>query len=259
MKIKIFSPEQTTFFPLYPSTVDINSAQIPISRNEGYKNHQLFVVTDGNGILNIEDKIFNLENGDMFYIKKDIPHKYYGFDSSFSTTYISFFGDGFSGMEKYYMLKNYGVYKNKNSDNFKSYAEKLFKEIDTTDNLSKLCSLVFSAVVSFFSETQKEDIPLIEQVLNFLEKNYNRILTLDDILTLYPYSKTKLCRDFKKKYNITIFEMLTDIRLNYARFMIDENPKIKLNEVISSCGFNDLSYFCKLYKRKYGVSPKFKY
>ena len=108
----------------------------------------------------------------------------------------------------------------------------------------------------FWRGAKKESKPSLEQVVSFLEQNYNKNLTLNDILSVYPYSKTKLCRDFKNKYNVTIFEAITDIRLKYAKFMIDENPKTKLSTVISACGFNDASYFCKQYKKRYGVSPK---
>ena len=63
-------------------------------------------------------------------------------------------------------------------------------------------------------------------------------------------------RDFKQKYKITIFEMLTRIRLSHARNMINSNPHLKLTSIAASCGFNDVSYFCKMYKRLYDCSPK---
>lgn len=47
-----------------------------------------------------------------------------------------------------------------------------------------------------------------------------------------------------------------ETRFKNARYMIKSNPEIKLSEVASSCGFNDISYFCKVYKNFYGESPK---
>lgn len=84
------------------------------------------------------------------------------------------------------------------------------------------------------------------------------MITLDDILTFYPHSKSKLCHDFKEKYGLTIFDALIRIRLRNAHYMIKNNPYIKLREIAKACGFNDVSYFCKMYKRYYGETPKLK-
>ena len=86
----------------------------------------------------------------------------------------------------------------------------------------------------------------------------NKMITLDDILTIYPYSKAKLCRDFKNKYSVSIFQMLTNIRLEHAKYMIKDNQHLRLKTVATLCGFNDISYFCKMYKKTYMCSPKTK-
>ena len=82
------------------------------------------------------------------------------------------------------------------------------------------------------------------------------MLSLQDITELYPYSKSKLCRDFSAEYGMSIFDMLTKIRLNHARIMLKSDPSVSLKEVSENCGFNDTSYFCKMYKKAFGVSPK---
>ena len=55
---------------------------------------------------------------------------------------------------------------------------------------------------------------------------------------------------------MTVFEMLTGIRLRHAHNMININPNIALKNVATYCGFSDVSYFCKMYKRFFGYSPK---
>ena len=82
------------------------------------------------------------------------------------------------------------------------------------------------------------------------------MITLEDILTFYPFSKSKLCRDFKAEYNMSIFEKIMETRLKNARYMLKSNPDTKLSTVARSCGFSDASYFCKVYKKFYGESPK---
>ena len=256
MKTKIYNKEQMSFFPLYLTTIGNRCKQPRIKRINGYERHQIFLVNSGSGVLNIGGQQYIINKNDLFYIAAHIPHEYYGVDGVFETTYISFCGDGFEKIQQYYELGDFGVYKNKNSGSFKSAVENLHEIVDAIHETSTLCALTYSTVISYFDEACKKGYSPIEKVHNYLEENYSKMITLEDILTVYPYSKTKLCRDFKQKYKITIFEMLTRIRLSHARNMINSNPHLKLASIAASCGFNDVSYFCKMYKRLYDCSPK---
>lgn len=259
MKTKIYNKEQLSFFQFYPMNIGLNHKQEKINRANGYQWHQIFMVNSGVGLLEINEQSFIIEKNDLFYIAANIPHQYYGIEENFKTTYLSFYDNNFVNIQKYYTLGDFGVYKNKNTGSFHSSIENLYNVVDTLHEVSTLCSLTFSAIISYFDEACKKDYSPIENVYNYIEENYSKMITLDDILSVYPYSKTMLCREFKEKYNKTIFEMLTNIRLRHAQNMINSNPYIKLQTVASSCGFNDISYFCKMYKRFYKCSPKSHY
>lgn len=256
MKIRIYDKEELSFFPLYAFTANYDSFQPKTVRPTGYEMPQIFLVNSGNGILNIGNESFILTENDFFYIDADIPHEYSGTDALFHTSYLSFFGSGFDGIKSYYNLGDYGVYKNKNRGSFALSVKKLVDVFDNTDELSSLCALTFGTVTEFFDEACKKEYDDIERVLKFIEENYSKPLTLGDILSCYPYSKAKLCRDFKEKYSESIFDVLTKIRLSHARHLITNFPHIGLKSIAASCGFSDVSYFCKMYKRKYGHTPK---
>ena len=143
-----------------------------------------------------------------------------------------------------------------NKGQFEASIQNLYNVFDTSHGISSLCSLAFSTVISYFDEACKKEYSTIETVYKYIEENHAKMITLDEILQIYPYSKAKLCREFKMKYNLTIFEMVTKIRLRHARYMINNYPNTRLESIATSCGFNDVSYFCKMYKRAYGFSPK---
>jgi len=256
MKIKAYENEQLDFFPLYLGTVGINFKETRLKRINGFKSHQIFLVNSGNGVLKISDQTFFLTKNDLFYIAANCPHEYYSSDDNFKTTFISFFGDGFENIKKYYNIGDFGVYKNKNVKVFKASAETLYDNIDTTHEISTLCAMLYSTVIAYFNEACKQAYSPIEKVYLYIKENYASSITLDDILMFYPYSKTKLCNSFKEKYNCTIFEALTNIRLRQAKNMLCSKPELPLKTVAFSCGFNDVSYFCKQYKRFYNCSPK---
>lgn len=256
MKIRIYDNLNQTFFPIYPSTCDIDHLQEKLKRQDGYPMHQIFLVSDGNGIINIGGKTFTLEKNDLFYIKANIPHGYHGTDENFKTSYLSFFGNGFSGIEEYYNLPDFCIFKGKNTTSFEASLIRLFEVFNSTETISGLCSLAFSCVISFFDSAFEKPLTPLGKVYAFIHENYSMPITLDDILEFYPFCKAKLCSDFKKQYGITIFDALTNVRLKHASMLLKNYPHLKLSEISVMCGFSDVSYFCKMYKRKYKLSPK---
>ena len=255
MKSRTTVQKDLTLFSLYPTSADINFPQHRIFRPEGYSDDQIFLVTGGNGIIKISDEVFPLETGDMFYVKAGVCHEYYG-NKNFATTYIAYNGEGVNGIRNYYLLGDFKLYSGKSSAAFERNVRKIFDMFDSIKDIPTLCAITYSTVIGFFEENCKKEYSSIEEVYYYIEANYASQLSLDDILKLYPYSKAKLCREFKKKYNMTIFDKIIETRLLHAKSILKAEPDVKLKTVATSCGFTDVSYFCKLYREKFGVSPK---
>ncbi len=256
MVVKLYSPSELSFFSVYLDTAEAGRPQEEVVRPNGCKNHHLFSINEGEGVLILDGITNYLKKGDMIYISADIPHSYYGLTPDFKTNFITFFGEGINKIKEYYGIKNYEIYRNKNSLSFEKHLDEIIENVKYSGDVAPLCALTQSAVIDFFESVYKKALSPIETVYKFIETNYSEILTLDDLLKIYPYSKSKLCRDFKEKYGITVFDMITDLRLRKAHRMIKINPHVYNKEIASECGFSDISYFCKMYKKKYGVSPK---
>lgn len=258
MRIRTYQESELDYFPIYASTSNVNFVQASINRPDGYNIHQVFMVNNGCGVLKIDNTEFYLEENDLFYISSETPHAYYPIDDNFSTSYLSFFGEGFDKIKEYYSIADYGVYPKKAKGDFLNSLQNLYEKMDGAHETSTLCALTFTAVICFFEEAFKKQTTNIENVNNYLESNFQKNISLDDILGFYPYSKAKLCRDFKKTYNTTIFDKLLSVRLRHAHEMLISNNNLKLKDIAPACGFNDISYFCKMYKKMYSVSPKIK-
>ena len=257
MELRTYRTDETNIFPIYGITADFNTPQPPIVRNFGYPAHQIFVVNSGSGELTVDGKTFCVEKNDMFFIASSCPNNYSG-DENFCTSYLGFAGTGCKAIFNYYQCGKYQIYKNKNTGKFLHELKKAIKLFRMPNNIPALCASANSAVIAFFDEATTKDYSPVEQVYNYLEMNYSATVTLDDILNIYPYSKSKLCKDFSAEYGMSVFEMLNKIRLRNAASIINEYPDIKLRDLSASCGFNDVSYFCKMYKKEFGTSPKSK-
>ena len=78
---------------------------------------------------------------------------------------------------------------------------------------------------------------------------------LDEILEPFHFNKSYLCRRFRQYTGYTMTEYLNRIRLQQAAFQLQYTDNTILS-VCNNVGFSSISYFNKLFKQTYGVSPK---
>lgn len=97
----------------------------------------------------------------------------------------------------------------------------------------------------------------IEAVLNLIRKNFEQELTLELMSETAGLSPKYFCRLFKEVTGHTPIEYLNWYRINRACSLLRET-KDKLQDVAYNCGFNDFSYFIKIFRRYKNMTP-FKY
>lgn len=255
MKIRFYDDDVKNRFPLYPVTVSEKYEQVPVLRNGGHGFHQIFSVVQGGGRLRIGDNTYDVCTGDMFFIPKGTSHEYRGNDGDFYTCFMGFDGYGCDKLLDYFHVPADGFCTGKITPIIYSRFKDMFKIFYTCTD-AKLCAKAYGLAVDFFEAAQSSEPSPLDSVLNYLEQNYALPLTLADIASVYPYSKSKLCRDFYKANSVTVFEKLTEIRLKHAYFLIENQKEIKIKSVAESCGYSDTSYFCRMFKRAYGKSPE---
>ena len=256
MKSYIPDAKAIKFLPIYPLTADSKYLQEYIYRPYGIGFHQIYIVNEGTGYITVNGKKYNLKKFDMFFVKKDVENVYEGYDDNFTLSFLGFDGFACNSLFEYFDVGDFALYKGKNSVLVQSELDDFLFMLEKTKSAATLSAMLYSIISLFFHEGQRTIISPIEKVKNYIELNYQKPLTLDDILKVYPHSKSKLYRDFFNTYQMTLFDMITDTRLKHADFFLKLNPTVTLKELSASCGFNDISYFCKMYKRKYKKSPK---
>lgn len=95
---------------------------------------------------------------------------------------------------------------------------------------------------------------LICNVLEYINNNINKEITIDELSSLFYFNKTYIMKKFKKEMNITIHSYINHIRVYNSLFEFNNNPYI-LNIAIRN-GFNSLEYFSETFKNIIGVSPR---
>jgi AraC-like DNA-binding protein len=95
----------------------------------------------------------------------------------------------------------------------------------------------------------------IEKTLEYMNHNFDKPITLNEVARLANMSDAAFSRFFKQRTGNTFIDSLTEIRLGHAsRMLIDTTQSIA--EVAYHCGFNNISNFNRIFKKKKSCTPK---
>ena len=96
---------------------------------------------------------------------------------------------------------------------------------------------------------------LLAPALSKIFKEYDRRLSIDELAECCNISKYYFCRLFKEEMGMTAVEYITKHRISLAEALLREGKK-SIQQTAYLCGFEDISYFYRCYKKVKGVSPK---
>ncbi|MDX2505903.1 MAG: helix-turn-helix domain-containing protein [Gammaproteobacteria bacterium] len=91
-------------------------------------------------------------------------------------------------------------------------------------------------------------------VQTFVENHYHEKIYEKDAAKLCDMEISTFSRIFKKEHEITFRDYLIDYRIGKALELL-QNPKASVTDIAYTVGFNDPSYFTRIFKRIIGVSP----
>jgi len=102
---------------------------------------------------------------------------------------------------------------------------------------------------------QYSDVKGIRRAIDFMTEHCTENLSLEDMAQLTNYSPFHFIKIFKSETGNTPFQYLLDIKINRAKDMLTHRKEMTITEICHLCGFNNLSHFTAVFKRKTGVSP----
>jgi AraC-like DNA-binding protein len=108
---------------------------------------------------------------------------------------------------------------------------------------------------SFTNEKFYYNSRRIEKVFEFMNDNYNKQVSLAEVSKIANMPEASFSRFIKKRTGKTFIDSLNEIRLGHAsRMLIDTTNTVA--EIAYKCGFNNISNFNRIFKRKKFCIPK---
>ncbi|MBE6546246.1 MAG: helix-turn-helix domain-containing protein [Ruminococcaceae bacterium] len=100
---------------------------------------------------------------------------------------------------------------------------------------------------------QAQSLEKINKIIQYMAEHCQENLNSEDICRKFYISRSKLNKDFSRYFSITFHELLTEMRLNKAYFMLRGKKSIK--EIARELGFEKDTYFYTFFKRYTGLTP----
>jgi AraC-like DNA-binding protein len=242
---------------------------------------ELTYVIRGTGTRYIGDHIESFSEGDLVLVGSNLPHLwkndkiYYQGDPYLKARAIVLqFKDNFLGeplfdlpemkLIKKMILKSKQGLKIQNNSKIatliknmtqQSGAERIINLLLLLNILaeSKQTKVLSSAIFSV--ESNQTGLDRINNVFAYIFENFWDEITLDKISKIANLTPTAFCRYFKTHTNKTFSTFLTETRIYHSCRLI-QNENRSLSEIAFDSGFNDFSYFSKMFKKIIGMSPK---
>ncbi len=135
---------------------------------------------------------------------------------------------------------------------------RFLKESDfqrSTDDLTVLLNRVierYSALVFDLVDVKHKDI--IYKAIGYMKRNYGGKLTLEDTAQHAGFSPTYFSKIFKEEMGTTFNNYLGNLRVERSKTLLLSRD-LSISDVCSAVGFEDQSYFIKVFRRYTGVTP----
>ena len=95
---------------------------------------------------------------------------------------------------------------------------------------------------------------LLDRMTAYVEENYARPMTLEDLSHRFYVSTSTVSHLFKQKMGVSFYRYVTQRRLIAAKTLIGQG--VALEDVAARAGFGEYSGFYRAFKQNYGISPR---
>lgn len=100
-----------------------------------------------------------------------------------------------------------------------------------------------------------EYISRIQKVQDYIEQNYGKNMTTEELAEVAGFSKYHFNRIFKSVMDESLLQYVNRVRMEKALFILAHRPDRNMTDVAYELGFGDSAIFSRAFKTHYGLSP----
>ncbi len=218
-----------------------------------HSNWELIYCTEKSGTLVFADRELPYAVGDIVIIPPQTPHRNVSRDG-FTNIHLNI------SEATLPFAHPLVVHDDANQSILHLFSDVYYLFCSDTQQRRELLSAYGNLIVHFMisNQTFQPMNPIAEQIEQSIVRNYADVnYELDTFLSSLPYCSDYLCRIFRREKGVTPHKFLTNLRLQIAANLLSAaRGNGSVTEIAQLCGFRNPLYFSRLFKKRYGVSPK---
>ncbi|MBQ3181296.1 MAG: helix-turn-helix transcriptional regulator [Clostridia bacterium] len=232
-------------------------------RGRWHEDMEILFIVEDSALVRLNNVVYTATPGDIIVINSSIMHsiiaknKYVTYhcliiDKDFCERYGFFIdenhiNDLIRDPEIFALARNIRKEEDEKGDFYKSAV--------TSDTLKILTLLFRRHLVSNYAfKDESKNLKMVKDAMKYMKNNFCEPLSLDEIAEKIGYSKYHFCRCFKEITGSTVVTYMNDLKINYAYSQL-KNTDASITDIATMCGFSDISYFTKTFKKHLGVLP----
>lgn len=232
--------------------------------------YELTLITKGSGLRYVGSRIERFEAGELVLLASNVSHCWINnpseLNESVSATIIQFHPDllkntifsipEFEKLRRFmeqadsFVIKKHGLEAYLNG----------FANLDAPSKFLRLVELLNKLIEHPKEKLVKNILPAhnsqerFQLVFMYIIENFRQAISLNTVAEIAKLSPSSFCRFFKKYTGKTLIQVLLDYRLEAASQLLLSSEK-RINEIAFECGFEDIPYFNRAFKKWKGESP----
>jgi len=104
------------------------------------------------------------------------------------------------------------------------------------------------------TDTLAVNNPKLLQIIQYLQNNALKPITMADILEVFPMARRSLERQFQQAFGRTVVDEIRRIRVNKARSLLTDT-NLAMQDIAEACGYATYNYLTHVFKRTTGITP----
>ncbi len=246
-----------------------------------HKEWEFGIITEGEGIVAMDNKQYRLKAGDFFFNNAEVLHAAWASMSGTVTMHVIVFHPRVVGgsresvfWQKYVTPLNEHPHMRgfvlKDDEERKARCAQLVEEIwdkcSKKDpgyeflvraDLSELTYIAFQQSQNELDVIQKKenrDAKRTKKMMLYIQAHYGEDISLAQLSECADISESECMRCFKRVIGITPIQFIKQFRIQQAKILLT-NTAEKIVDIGLQCGFQDMSYFSKTFQQQCGCTP----
>ncbi len=271
-EFEIIQPDAGCSFRLLHHRVSANTFKWHYHYHPEY---EIVCVFEGSGRRHVGNHLSNYNDGDLVLIGSNLPHAGFGYGALGTHEEIviqfteDFLGTNFLAKPEMVNIKKLferakqginfkGEMQKKVSQKFKKMLhltsfERLMELLNILQELAKSEDYIFLNPVDIRYNFKQKDQERLGKIYKFVEDNYSQEIEIQLVAQICNLTIPAFCNYFKKNLNQTFTDFTNEYRINQASIMLLEG--LEVADICYRCGFNNVSYFGRVFKQFKGTNP----